>query len=119
MSLIDAIDVLPVPLITREPLTIHVVGVFDAHTTLRLRSDVVAAIADGPALVLLDLSDATRITPSAVAGMLEFLRMARVAGGDFRVYGESRALRKAHDDLRLTAVIRLYATKADAVSPGI
>jgi len=92
-----------------------VAGDLDATTLLALRHEVARAVEDHPAIVLLDVSAVSRITPSGVAGMLDLLRIARSAGGDFRVYGESRVLAGAHSALRLTTVIAVYPRRSDAL----
>ncbi|MBK4347251.1 STAS domain-containing protein [Lacisediminihabitans changchengi] len=90
-------------------------GELNATSLLCLRGEVARAVEDHPAIVLLDVSAVTKITPSGVAGMLDLLRIARSAGGDFRVHGESPVLASAHSALRLTMVIAVYPTRLDAL----
>jgi len=116
MSLLTSTPI-PAPALAQPALhfDLSVAGALDAQTLLALRAEVARAVEDHPAIVLLDVSAVTKITPSGVAGMLDLLRIARSAGGDFRVHGDSRVLAGAHSALRLTTVIAVYPRRLDAL----
>ncbi|MFF2622693.1 STAS domain-containing protein [Oerskovia jenensis] len=89
-------------------------GRLDAAAVLSLRAPVTAAVADGPVLVLLDVSGVEGVSPSGVAGLLDLLRVVRARGGDLRFFGASTALRHAFTALRLDAVARIYGGHDEA-----
>lgn len=94
-------------------------GRVDATAVLALRIPVTAAVIDGPAVVLLDVAGVTSATASGVAGLLELLRLARMRGGDLRLHGTSQAIADAQVAARLTAITRVYASRAEAVDAGV
>lgn len=89
-------------------------GRLDAAAVLSLRAPVTAAVADGPVLVLLDVSGVEGVSPSGVAGLLDLLRVVRARGGDLRFFGASTALRHAFTALGLDAVARIYGGHDEA-----
>lgn len=93
-------------------------GPLDAVTVLAVRQDSAKAAADGPILVLLDITAVTSVGASGVVGLLEVLHVLRARGGDLRLFGSSTAL----DDTRLQAhlgqVARIYGTREEAVDGG-
>ncbi|MFF3065071.1 STAS domain-containing protein [Oerskovia sp. NPDC057915] len=89
-------------------------GRLDAATVLSLRVPVTEAVADGPVLVLLDVSGVEGVSPSGVAGLLDLLRVVRARGGDLRLFGASTALRHAFTALGLDAVARIYGGHDEA-----
>ena len=89
-------------------------GRLDAGTILSLRAPVAAAVADGPVLVLLDVSGLDGVSPSGVAGLLDLLRVVRARGGDLRVFGAAPALEHAFTALGLHAVARIYGGHDEA-----
>ncbi|GAA3228997.1 STAS domain-containing protein [Oerskovia jenensis] len=89
-------------------------GRLDAAAVLSLRAPVTATVADGPVLVLLDVSGVEGVSPSGVAGLLDLLRVVRARGGDLRFFGASTALRHAFTALGLDAVARIYGGHDEA-----
>ncbi|MBE7699473.1 STAS domain-containing protein [Oerskovia sp. Sa1BUA8] len=89
-------------------------GRLDAAAVLSLRAPVASAVADGPVLVLLDVSGVDGVSPSGVAGLLDLLRVARSRGGDLRLHGASAALQHAFTMLGLDAVTRIYGGHDEA-----
>ncbi|GAA1399383.1 MULTISPECIES: STAS domain-containing protein [Oerskovia] len=89
-------------------------GRLDAAAVLSLREPVSSAVADGPVLVLLDVSGVDGVSPSGVAGLLDLLRVVRSRGGDLRIFGASAALQHAFTALRLDTVTRIYGGHDEA-----
>jgi anti-sigma B factor antagonist len=90
----------------------------DAGVTLSLRETTVRAAADGPVLVLLDVSGIRAIDASGVVGLLEVLRQVRSRGGDLRLHGTSRALNDAGLQGHLGHVARIYRDRQEAAVGG-
>lgn len=103
------------PLVNRD---LTLTGRLDAAAVLALRVPVTEAVADGPAIVLIDVSGVTNVTASGVAGLLELLRLARLRGGDLRIHGTSQAVVDAQEAAHLTNINRVYAGRDEAVSAG-
>jgi anti-sigma B factor antagonist len=116
MSIASFDPITPLPPLAANRYEHVLDGPLDAEAILRLRAAVVAAERGGPTLVLVDASAVTKVTPSGVAGMLDLLRLTRAAGGDFRVYGQSRGLGNAHAALRLTSVVAVYRNRDEALA---
>jgi cellulose synthase (UDP-forming) len=92
---------------------------FDAAAALALRSNVRDAAPGQPPVVLIDVSGVRTVTPSAVAGTLDLMRMVRARGGDLRIFGASRSFTMAHETMSLSHVTRLPGDHAEARrSPG-
>ncbi|GAB3405246.1 hypothetical protein GCM10027515_18340 [Schumannella luteola] len=106
----------PAPTIAPAAIDLEVTGPLDAAAVLRLRSHVIAAQQDGPAVVLIDVTAAERVTAAGIAGLLELLRIARVAGGDLRVIGDSAGLATARAALQLTTIVAVYRGRAHALA---
>lgn len=115
MALIDTL-----PALSASPAVVDLpaVDALDARAVLALRGPVTDAVADGPAVVLLDLSRVGTVTPSGVAGLLDLLRAARSRGGDLRVHGMPLAVRRAYRPLRLDTLVRLHVSR-DAALVGV
>ncbi|WP_181408463.1 STAS domain-containing protein [Schumannella sp. 10F1B-5-1] len=111
-------SLLTAPVTSTAPLAVdlEVDGALDAAAVLRLRRDVVASQVDGPAIVLVDVTGVDRVTASGIAGLLELLRIARSAGGELRVVGESAGLATARAALQLTTVVAVYRGRAHALA---
>jgi cellulose synthase (UDP-forming) len=86
---------------------------FDADAALQLRSDIASTL-DLPAMVLIDISSVTMVTPSGAAAMLDLLRMVRAHGGELRMFGASKGFTQAHEAMALEAVTRLYSGRDEA-----
>ncbi|MGB8021219.1 MAG: STAS domain-containing protein [Candidatus Nanopelagicales bacterium] len=102
--------------LAQRDLAVH--GRFDAAAGIDLRALVTQAVQDGPALVLLDVTRVTEVTPSGLAGALELLRLVRSRGGDLRMYGSSMAVINAQHVARLTEISRVYGGRQAAVEAG-
>ncbi|KRD41053.1 hypothetical protein ASE27_18185 [Oerskovia sp. Root918] len=89
-------------------------GRLDAAAVLSLRGPVATAVADGPVLVLLDVSGVDGVSPSGIAGLLDLLRVVRSRGGDLRIFGASTAVQHAFTALGLDAVARVYGGHDEA-----
>jgi cellulose synthase (UDP-forming) len=98
-----------------EPAALHhrAAGRFDADAALQLRSDIKATL-HLPAIVLVDVSSVTMVTPSGAAAMVDMLRMVRAHGGELRMFGESRGFTVAHEAMSMAAVTRLYPGRDEA-----
>ena len=100
----------------RPPVVdMRIVGPLDADAVLRLREDLVPSLADGPVVVLVEISDVTRAAASGIAGLLELRRMVCVRGGDLRLYGASPAVGRARAAAQLDSITRIYPTRDDAL----
>jgi anti-sigma B factor antagonist len=93
-------------------------GPLDAAVTLTLRDAVVRAAADGPVLVLLDVSGIRALDASGVVGLVEVLRQVRSRGGDLRLHGTSPALIDAQLEAHLGQVARIYPDRRHAENGG-
>ncbi len=90
----------------------------DATSTLVLKASVRTSLADGPALVLLDLSALSSIEASGVAGLLEMLHEVRSRGGDLRLHGSSAPLGMSRLQAHLGAVTTIYEDHEKAINGG-
>jgi anti-sigma B factor antagonist len=106
----------PAPTTAPDAVDLEIDGPLDAAAVLRLRPDVIASQQDGPAVVLVDVTAADRVTASGIAGLLELLRIARAAGGDLRVIGDSAGLATARAALQLTTIVAVYRGRAHALA---
>lgn len=93
-------------------------GELNAAAVQILRQQVADATQDGPVVILVDVTDVTVVTPSGLVGLLEMLRLARVRGGDLRLYGSSVTVLDAQTVARLTEVARVYGGREAAVEAG-
>lgn len=91
-------------------------GRLDADAAIELRDWASQTVADGPVLLLVDISEITQVTASGMAGMLEIQRLVRSRGGDVRMYGSSPAVRDAQFTSQLATINRVYPDRARAVS---
>lgn len=94
------------------------IGPLDASATQAMRTTVANAVYDGPALILVDVTEVTAVTPSGLVGILECLRLARSRGGDFRLFGASLTVLDAQTVAGLTDVTRVYGSRQAAVEGG-
>lgn len=92
-------------------LDVSVSGILDATAVLEIREALVDYLADGPCLVLLNVSGIDRVAASGLAGTLELLHLTRMHGGDLRPYGSSPALTRARAEVSLGSISRVYATR--------
>lgn len=90
-------------------------GRLDANAAIELRDWASQTVADGPVLLLVDISEITQVTASGMAGMLEIQRLVRSRGGDVRMYGSSPAVRDAQFASALATINRVYPDRARAL----
>lgn len=89
---------------------------FDAVAALAMRSHVADRTREGSSVVFVDVSGVRTITPSAVAVVVDLLRLQRASGGDLRIFGDSRTFTLAYETLALSRVTRLHGDSEDAVN---
>jgi cellulose synthase (UDP-forming) len=87
---------------------------FDAREALRLRVLIAEQLSEGQDIVLLDVSQVSVVTSSGMAALFDLLRFVRSRGGDVRLFGVSPAFSAAHEALRLTSVMPVYAAQPEA-----
>ncbi|SCX11561.1 glycosyltransferase family 2 protein [Mycolicibacterium fluoranthenivorans] len=87
---------------------------FDAVAALALRSHVAESVLGGAPIVLVDVSGVRTITPSAVAVVVDLLRLLRTSGGDLRIFGDSRSFALAYETMALSHVTRLHGDPEEA-----
>jgi cellulose synthase (UDP-forming) len=100
------------------PTHLHAAARFDATAALAMRSHVADSTRAGAPIVMIDVSGVRTITPSAVAVVLDLLRLARAGGGDLRIFGDSRTFTLAYETMALARVTRLHGDSAEAASPS-
>lgn len=105
-----------VPALARHDLVVR--GVLDATTVLQLRELVGAATQDRPALILVDVTAVTSVTPSGLVGVIELLRLSRSRGGDLRLWGASTTVIDAQLMAELTTITRVYGGRLAALEAG-
>ncbi len=91
---------------------------FDATAALAMRSQVAAGLREGASVVLVDVSGVRTITPSAVAVVVDLLRLLRSGGGDLRIFGDSRTFTLAYETMALSHVTRLHGDSEEAADPA-
>lgn len=98
---------------------LRITGRLDADSVLRLRESLVPSLADGPVIVLVEISDVTRAVASGIAGLLELRRTICVRGGDLRLYGASPAVGRARAAARLDLITRIFPTRDEALTGSL
>ena len=85
-------------------VVVRVVGDLDTHTAPRLRSTLVALVADGVRQVTLDLAETTFMDSTALSVLVGGLKRLREHGGELGVKSPSRAVRKLFEMTGLHSV---------------
>lgn len=99
------------------PTRLCAAATFDATAALAMRSHIEGCTRDGAPIVLIDVSGVRTITPSAVAVVLDLLRLVRAGGGDLRIFGDSRTFTLAYETMALARVTRLHGDSEEATTP--
>jgi anti-anti-sigma factor len=83
-----------------------------------LKAAVDREVAEGRALVVVDLGETAFLDSSGLGALVGGLRTARAAGGDLRIARVGQQVRTVLELTTMDRVLRPYATVEDAVGAG-
>jgi anti-sigma B factor antagonist len=109
------VDVEPESPETADWTVVRVGGELDIATTPRLREQLVAAIAERGANVVLDLSGVAFLDSTGLGVLVGVLKRARTLGGDLRLAGAQPAVRRVFEITALDRTLPIADTVADAI----
>jgi anti-sigma B factor antagonist len=95
-------------------LALH--GEADLHVAGKLRDQLGEVIEENPALVVLDLSDATFLDSTAIAALLHGMKRVRARGGRFRVVVPRSQIRRIFEMTLLDRVFDLDASRQESLA---
>jgi anti-sigma B factor antagonist len=101
-----------------QSIVIAIHGDADLTAASELRDRLGEAIADGPSVLVLDLSHATFLDSMALGVFLSGMRSQRARGGRFRVVAPRQDIRRIFELTLLDRVFDLDLSRKDALAAG-
>ena len=93
-------------------------GDADLHSANELHARLGAAIEDGAAMLVVDLSRVTFIDSMALGVLLEAMKRLRARGGVLRIVGPRPDVRRIFEITLLDRIFPLDATRSEALAAG-